>query len=57
MTCAECLAKAADALNKAAARFEWKLPLLALVGLLLAWIVFYYLGVFLSRMPAEFHGA
>lgn len=29
---------------------------LSILGLLLAWLVFYYAGAFLSRMPSSFHG-
>ena len=56
--CRSCLA-AASALAASPQR-NWRAafwPLLALGGWLFAWILFYYLGHLLSRIPHTLHGA
>ncbi len=53
MICADCMAKAAAA--QTADRFgaiRW--TVFAVAGFLLAWLIFYYLGVMLARVPSEF---
>jgi hypothetical protein len=35
------------------ARTKW--AVMALGGILIAWLVFYYLGLTLSRIPSQFH--
>jgi hypothetical protein len=56
VTCAECLALAA-ASKVDTIRFRTvRSSVYAIAGVLLAWIVFYYVGAYLSRMPASFHG-
>jgi hypothetical protein len=39
--------------NAAAARTRW--TVMAVAGVLLAWLVFYYLGLTLARIPSKFH--
>jgi hypothetical protein len=55
MICVSCVnALASDAKEKArAARARWGLT--ALVGILIAWLVFYYMGLALARIPSKFH--
>jgi hypothetical protein len=36
------------------ARARWTVT--AVAGLLIAWLVFYYLGLTLARIPSKFHG-
>jgi len=38
-----------------ASRAGWTVA--ALGGILIAWLVFYYLGLTLARIPSQFHGA
>jgi hypothetical protein len=55
VTCAECLAKVvAPAISERVRWVGW--AALSILGMFVAWLVFYYLGAFLSRMPASFHG-
>jgi hypothetical protein len=56
MICVACVnALARDAQEKArAAKARW--GVMALAGIVLAWVVFYYLGLTLARIPSEFHG-
>ena len=55
MTCAECAARAAakQAAPERSRAFAW--AGFALGGLLAAWLVFYYLGMALARIPSDFH--
>lgn len=55
MMCANCVASM-SAVREArpVRRVFW--TFLALGGFLLAWLIFYYLGVFLARIPSDFHG-
>jgi hypothetical protein len=57
MICVSCVALLVRKEQKAARtrRFYWTAA--ALGGFLIAWLVFYYLGLTLSRIPSEFHGA
>jgi len=56
MICAACLARLAERATVAGkfARTRW--TLLAVGGLLLAWLIFFYAGMALARLPSEFHG-
>jgi hypothetical protein len=55
MMCAHCVARQSAALTRQrSAGARWFA--LSLAGLLFAWVVFYYLGMALARMPSEFHG-
>jgi hypothetical protein len=55
MICVSCVnALTRDAQDKGrAARARWAIT--ALAGILIAWLVFYYLGLTLARIPSEFH--
>ena len=57
MLCATCLGRIPDSRNTT--RFQqlyWLIPFLQLGGgLLLLWVVFYYIGNFLSLLPTAFH--
>jgi hypothetical protein len=54
MMCAACVAQATGK-DTQAGRFA-SIPWIAMAlgGLLLAWLIFYYLGVFLARIPSDF---
>jgi hypothetical protein len=54
--CASCvLALTGDTAKIArTARARWTIT--ALAGILIAWLVFYYLGLALARIPSRFHG-
>jgi len=53
VTCVNVLAR--DAHKQArSARARWTVT--AVAGLLIAWLVFYYLGLMLARIPSKFHG-
>jgi hypothetical protein len=55
MMCASCVAAKNVGRETSPARHViW--TFLALGGLLLAWLIFYYLGVSLARIPSDFHG-
>lgn len=52
LACAECLRLAAAPVARAAVPWRlWLRPLGALAGLLLAWMIFYYAGQLLTRVP------
>jgi hypothetical protein len=55
MVCAHCVAqsKAGPAIRRSSLAV-W--GALSLTGFLFAWLVFYYLGMGLARIPASFHG-
>ena len=56
MICAGCVARTASPggrQERSASAFWFAM---ALGGLLLAWLVFYYLGMGLARIPSSFHG-
>lgn len=53
MMCAACVASIAQpAANPRSGRVVW--ALFAAGGFLLAWLMFYYLGAMLARIPADF---
>src|ERR1700680_4270465 len=57
MLCAACVARLAGSSNLQAGRVPsaaWIAS--ALGGLMLAWLVFYYLGLILARIPSDFFG-
>jgi len=56
MICVTCVnALARDALKTGrGAGARWVVT--AVAGLLIAWLVFYYLGLTLARIPSKFHG-
>jgi len=55
MICADCVARAARSRIQNS-RFNTVVWItFALGGLVVAWLVFYYLGVFLARIPSDFH--
>ena len=57
MLCASCVSRLAAGAGLQAGRSPGALWVgLALGGLLVAWLVFYYLGMALARIPSEFHG-
>ena len=53
VTCVNALTRDAGK-SERAARARWTVT--ALAGLLIAWLVFYYLGLALARIPSKFHG-
>lgn len=53
VTCVNALTRDATKAPRAAGA-RWAVT--AIAGLLIAWLVFYYLGLTLARMPSEFHG-
>ena len=56
MMCAACVASLAGGAS-GAARFRHAIWVASsLGGLLLAWLIFYYLGVALARVPSDFFG-
>jgi hypothetical protein len=54
VTCVNALARDAQKTARTA-RARWTVT--AVAGLLIAWLVFYYLGLTLARIPSKFHGA
>jgi ANCHR-like B-box zinc-binding protein len=57
MMCAGCVARLADQPGRKRHRLGGVLwTASALGGLLLAWLLFYYLGVTLARIPSDFFG-
>jgi late competence protein required for DNA uptake (superfamily II DNA/RNA helicase) len=55
MVCAHCVAKSkVDPASRRSSLAAW--GALSLTGFLFAWLVFYYLGMGLARIPASFHG-
>ncbi|HLW75724.1 MAG TPA: hypothetical protein VKS01_02045 [Bryobacteraceae bacterium] len=53
MICTDCMAKATAA--QSSGRFAYaRWGSFAAAGFLLAWLVFYYLGVMLARIPSDF---
>ena len=57
MLCATCLISLSESLDTSRLhRLIWLIPTLQLgSGLLLLWIIFYYVGSFLSQLPTAFH--
>jgi len=55
MMCAHCVAQLeAEPVNRRFSYTKW--GSMSLAGLLFAWLVFYYLGMGLARIPSSFHG-
>jgi late competence protein required for DNA uptake (superfamily II DNA/RNA helicase) len=55
MVCAHCVAQSkVDPASRRSSLAAW--GALSLTGFLFAWLVFYYLGMGLARIPASFHG-
>jgi hypothetical protein len=55
MICANCVARLRAPLSaKRSSSAIW--AVMSLAGLLLAWLIFYYLGMGLARIPSAFHG-
>ena len=54
VTCVNALTRDTDQ-SERAAKALWTVT--ALLGLLIAWLVFYYLGLALARIPSKFHSA
>jgi hypothetical protein len=54
VTCVHALTRDADKTAHGTKAF-WTAT--AIAGMLLAWVVFYYLGLTLARIPSKFHGA
>jgi hypothetical protein len=57
MICVTCVATIARDEEKTARAARTRWAILALGGIALAWLIFYYLGLTLSRIPSEFHEA
>src|ERR1700691_3532 len=57
MICGSCVTALTRGENKTARAATARWTILALAGILLAWLVFYYLGLTLSRIPSKFHDA
>lgn len=55
MMCANCVARLSAVPAASRSRVAIWFPL-SLGGLLMAWLVFYYLGMGLARIPSTFHG-
>jgi hypothetical protein len=55
MVCAECVALAHSPSQASERSRTMMWTVCALGGLLVAWIVFYYLGQGLAQMPSQFH--
>lgn len=56
MICVTCVNALAHDRGKTARTAKARWAVTAIAGLLIAWLVFYYLGLTLARMPSEFHG-
>lgn len=54
MICAACMAQASGTGRQTGHVVNARWTALALGGLLLAWLIFYYLGVYLARIPSDF---
>jgi hypothetical protein len=55
MTCANCVGRVRAPLSaERSSTVMW--AVLSLGGLLLAWLIFYYLGMGFARIPSTFHG-
>jgi hypothetical protein len=54
MMCAECVERLARAARSTGRSRAILWTALSLVGLLTAWLIFYYLGMALARIPSDF---
>ena len=57
MMCVSCVSAFARGEEKTARRASVGWTAMALAGILIAWLLFYYLGQTLAKLPSEFHGA
>ena len=55
MICVSCVTALSHSQDKIAHAARAKWGVMALAGILLAWLVFYYLGQTLARIPSKFH--
>jgi hypothetical protein len=55
MICVSCVAIRQATETRARLKTVWTLT--AAAGILIAWLIFYYLGLTLARIPSEFHAA
>jgi hypothetical protein len=55
MICVTCVAILAHGDKKTDRTIRLRWTATAALGLLIAWLVFYYLGLTLARIPSEFH--
>jgi hypothetical protein len=56
MICVNCVHLLARDTRKTERTATTRWTVTAIAGVLLAWLVFYYLGLTLARIPSEFHG-
>jgi hypothetical protein len=55
MMCANCVARLrAPQARRTSSSVVWSM--FSVVGVLMAWLIFYYLGMCLARIPSTFHG-
>jgi hypothetical protein len=55
MMCANCVARLrAPQVRRRSSGVVWSM--FSVVGVLMAWLIFYYLGMGLARIPSTFHG-
>jgi hypothetical protein len=54
VTCVQTLASGSSKNNRSSI-LRWTIA--AVAGILLAWLVFYYLGLTVARIPSKFHSA
>jgi hypothetical protein len=57
MICVTCVAALAHGEEQRGSAIKARWTVFALGGVVLAWLVFYYLGLTLSRIPSQFHEA
>jgi len=55
LLCTQCLASQKSAHLDSSGFREVRWTFLAIIGVLAAWMIFYYIGALLVRIPAEFH--
>lgn len=53
MICVTCVTLPSETAPRASFRTGW--AAMAVAGFVVAWLVFYYLGLALARIPSEFH--
>lgn len=56
MICVGCVTALARDAQRTERSFRARWTVTAIAGLLIAWLVFYYLGLTLARIPSKFHG-
>ena len=57
MMCVSCVTLLSRGESKTARTAATVWSITAIAGILIAWLVFYYLGQTLAKIPSEFHGA